>query len=838
MKLSYNWLNEFVDLAGIAPKDLADLLTMKTCEVEGFAEFMAHMNTIKVAHIDELTKHPDADKLRICKVNIGSEILQIVTGAANVEQGKKFPVAGVGVTLPDGRTMQKAKLRGVESFGMLCSGNELGITQLAYAPAQVDGLMPLPDDWQTGSPLSQYFGASDIIFDIDNKSITHRPDLWCHFGFAREIAALLGKPVRKNPEQATFKVVTKAGLPTIEIEKQAAIVYCGAELGGFKVEPSPLATQLRLLSIGQKPINNVVDASNYVLFEIGQPNHAFDREKIGASTGSAQAPIIRVSYSKKGEKIALLDGSTHELPEGLVLIRDGEKASALAGVMGGLGSETTDATKRLFLESATFPRAEIRKTVAKTGIRSDSSQRFEKAQNPEKARAGIFRFAEILSASQPGLELSEIVEVKTEDFSGAKTISVTNTFIDQKLGKIANRPLVHDVLGGAADTRSSESRPASNTEILKRLNFAVTEKGDTLEVTPPAYRKWFDITIAEDIVEEIGRYIGYKEIAIEPALVACETPRAQNAQRILEHELRNLCAGTLALNESYAYAFHGEADLKADEHFCSVGDAMAMQNALHSDLNYLRISPLPGLLRAVHGNYREDGNTRLFEVERIFLPAADKSLARTEAYFLAGAFTSTMEPPAALEELRAMAGEILASRGIMRHDQVFANSAHGIFHPGRSGSAGTKDKKIFRLGEIHPKVLGEFGIKERVYYFDALLSDLLPAADSVSSYRPPFTFPAVDFELTLVMPARAEFTALREAAGVLQPLVRRDLDKTVLTAFVHLSTFTGGNLKSDEKAVSVRATWRNPTRTLTPDEVKKLQDGLISRMQKAGFALR
>lgn len=830
MKLSYNWLNEFVDLAGIAPKDLADLLTMKTCEVEGFAEFMAHMNTIKVAHIDELTKHPDADKLRICKVNIGSEILQIVTGAANVEQGKKFPVAGVGVTLPDGRTMQKAKLRGVESFGMLCSGNELGITQLNYAPAQIDGLMSLPDGFKTGAPLSDYFGKPDVIFDIDNKSITHRPDLWCHFGFAREIAALLGKPLKKNPEvhggtgsaagttpserqteEATFKVVTKAGLPTIEIEKQAAIVYCGAELAGFKVEPSPLSTQLRLLSIGQKPINNVVDASNYVLFEIGQPNHAFDRDKIGN--------LVRVSYSKKGEKIALLDGSTHELPEGLVLIRDGEKASALAGVMGGLGSETTDATKRLFLESATFPRAEIRKTVAKTGIRSDSSQRFEKAQNPEKARAGIFRFAEILSASQPGLELSEIVEVKTEDFSGAKTITVTNAFIDQKLGKIAHRP-------------------ASNTEILKRLNFAVTEKGDTLEVTPPAYRKWFDITIAEDIVEEIGRYIGYKEIAIEPALVACETPRAQNAQRILEHELRNLCAGTLALNESYAYAFHGEADLKADEHFCSAADAMAMQNALHSDLNYLRISPLPGLLRAVHGNYREDGNTRLFEVERIFLPAADKSLARTEAYFLAGAFTSTMEPPAALEELRAMVGEILASRGIMRHEQVFANSSDGIFHPGRSGSAGTKDKKIFRLGEIHPKVLGEFGIKERVYYFDALLSDLLPSADAVSSYRPPFTFPAVDFELTLVMPARAEFTALREAAGVLQPLVRRDLDKTVLTAFAHLSTFTGGNLKSDEKAVSVRATWRNPTRTLTPDEVKKMQDGLISRMQKAGFSLR
>lgn len=811
MKLSYNWLNEFVDLSGIVPAELANLLTMKTCEVEGFDDFMAHMEKIPVAYIEELTKHPDADKLRICKVNTGKEIVQIVTGAANVEQGKKFAAALVGVRLPDGREMTKAKLRGVESFGMLCSGGELGITALDYAPAKIDGLMPLPDDWKIGAPLADYFGKSDVIFDIDNKSITHRPDLWCHFGFAREIAALIGKPLKKNPEQATFATTKKTGIPKIEIEKQSAIIYCGAELSGFKVESSPIALQMRLMSVGQKPINNVVDVSNYVLFEIGQPNHAFDRDKI--------SDTVKVSYSKKGEKLSLLDGSTHDLPEGLVVIRDNDKAVALAGVMGGLGSETTDKTTRLFLESATFPRAEIRKTVAKTGIRSDSSQRFEKAQNPEKARAGIFRFAEILAASQRDLVLSELVEAQTQDFAATKSIVVDNTFIDQKLGHIAHRTL-------------------KNADVLRRLHFDVVEKADTLEVTPPAWRKWFDITIAEDLVEEIGRFIGYKEIAIEPALVPCETPRARNALRSTEHELRNLAAKSLALNESLSYAFHGTADLSTDEYYCTASDAMAMQNALHSDLDRLRISPLPGLLRAVHGNYREEQNTRLFEIERIFLKPADGKLARNEAYFFAAAFTSNLEPADALAELRAMVGDVLTDRGFPRHEQVFANAAEKIFHPGRSGKAGTKDKNIFRLGEIHPKILSAFGIKERVYYFDALLSDLMQSETGASIYRPPFMFPAVEFELTLVMPEHAEFAALREAAGVLQPLVRRDLDKTVLVEFVHLSTFTGGNLKPGEKAVSVRATWRNPTRTLSPDEVKKLQDGLIGRMQKAGFALR
>jgi len=811
MKLSFNWLNEYVDITGVNPTELANLLTMKTCEVEGFEEFMPHMQHILVAHIDALEKHPDADKLKICKVNVGSEVIQIVTGAANVEQGKKFPVARVGVKLPDGREMAKAKLRGVESFGMLCSGAELGITALDYPEAKIDGLMPLPTDWKIGAPLADYFGTADIIFDIDNKSITHRPDLWCHFGFAREIAALLDKPLRADPTLSTFKTAPSESLPKIEIQDKTAITYCGAELGGFTVRRSPLLRQMRLLSVGQKPINNIVDISNYVLFELGQPNHAFDRDKI--------ADKIVVGYSKPGEKISLLDGSEHTFAEKLVVIRDNSTPVALAGVMGGAGSETTVATKRLFLESATFPRAEIRRTVAKTGIRSDSSQRFEKAQDPTKAKAAIYRFATLLGEEQNGATLSEIVETATENFSETQPIVVTNSFINQKLGAIAERP-------------------ATNAVILKRLGFAVEEKDDTLSVTPPSYRKWFDATIAEDLVEEIGRFIGYKEIRVAPALVRCETPRAKNALRTLEHRLRELCALRLNLNENFGYAFHGPDDLSSDEHFAKAGEALKIQNALQSDLDSLRISPLPGLLRAIHGNYREEKNTRLFELEKIFLPPKDASLARNEQYFIAGAITSSESAEKALDEVAAIVGELLAACGVARHDQRFANNSDAALHPGRSGVAGTQDKNMFRFGEVHPRLLTNFGIKDRVYYFDALLEDLLALASTSSAYRPPLTHPGVDFDMTLVMPERAEYAALREAAGVVQPFVRRDLDKTVLVSFEHVSTFTGGNLPAGEKAVSVRAEWRNPTRTLAADEIKKLQSALVDKMEKAGFKLR
>ncbi|HRP69703.1 MAG TPA: phenylalanine--tRNA ligase subunit beta [Turneriella sp.] len=834
MKLSLNWLNEFVDLADVHPNELVDLLTMKTCEVEGFTNFMQHLAEIPVAHIDALEKHPDADKLKICKVNTGKEVIQIVTGASNVEQGKKFPVAQVGVTLPDGphkdgihagaghkasmpngRTMAKAKLRGVESFGMLCSGSELGITQLNYAPAKIDGLMPLPDDWEVGTPLSHYLGGHDIIFDIDNKSITHRPDLWSHFGFAREIAALLDKPLKKNPEKTTAQsigiVPKKIPLPKIQIQGDAAITYNAAEISQFKVAPSPLLRQMRLLSIGQKPINNIVDISNYVLFEMGQPNHAFDRAKI-------QGPV-QVSLARANEKIDLLDGTTHTLPIRLIVIRDHDKPVALAGVMGGAGTETSNNTTSIFLESATFHRSHIRMAVSKTGIRSDSSQRFEKAQDPSKALPAIYRFAEILNEEQPGIELSEVASVSAIEFDTPVTMKVSNAFINQKLGKI-------------------QSRSLSNAEVLTRLGFIIEEQNEVLTVTVPSYRKWFDITRPEDLVEEIGRFIGYKEITIEAPLVACETPRTQNFSRALEHRLRALAAERFHLNEVMSYAFHSEKDLNADESFTTAAQAMKMKNAINDELNFMRISPLPGLLRAVQTNYREEENVRLFEIEKIFLPSSDERLARNETYFFAAALTSTKSAADALTDLSAMAGEILTHAGLLRHEQVFSNTPSAIFHPGRSGTAGAHDKKIIRFGQVHPRLLAEYGIKEDMYYLDTKLDDLLSLTKNISHYRAPFTHPGVEFDLTLVIPRHGTFAELKKAAGFVDPLVRRDLDKTVMVCFDYVGTFEGGNLADGEKAVSVRVEWRNPTRTLAGDEIKKLQDGLIHKMQKVGFKLR
>ncbi|MCS6972528.1 MAG: phenylalanine--tRNA ligase subunit beta, partial [Leptospiraceae bacterium] len=607
MKLSYNWLCEFVDLNDLPPQELARLLTLKSCEVESVTPFMEHLAEIRVAQIETITPHPAADKLKVCSVAIGHETVQIVTGADNAEVGKKYPLALAGVKLPDGRTLGKAKLRGVESAGMLCSGGELGLSALDFAPAKLDGVMPLPDEWQVGQPLSLYLAPPDTILEIDNKSITHRPDLWCHFGFAREIAALLGRPLKHNPEAAQYPT-QPLPLPRIVIEDSAAITYCGAELRNFHIGPSPLWVQLRLLAVGQKPINNIVDISNYVLFEMGQPNHAFDREKLGE--------CVRVSYSRTGEKITLLDGSEWILPEKLVLIRDGEKPVALAGVMGGAGTETTAATKRIFLESATFHRSDIRRAVAATGLRTDSSQRFEKAQNPGKARAAIFRFAELLAREQPGVVLSEIAETSTVDYKKPQTIQTNRNFLAQKLGPL----------------RVAQPDFAA---ILRQLGFTVSEEGDNLSAIVPDWRKWFDVTIAEDLVEEIGRFIGYGEVATEPLLVPCETPRLPNPLRELEHRLRELCALRLELTEIKSYAFHSAQDLAADEFYTRAANAVAIRNSLHADLSFLRISPLPGLLRAVHANYREHRVVRLFEIEKIFLPSSVAHQPCDECLFLA-----------------------------------------------------------------------------------------------------------------------------------------------------------------------------------------------------------
>lgn len=819
MKLSYNWLNEFVDLSGIDIAELSNILTMKTCEVEEYEPLLPHLDDIIVARVEKIEPHPDADKLRVTQVNTGSGMVQVVCGAPNVKEGGLYPLAPVGAVLPGDFKIKPAKLRGVESNGMLCSAKELALTDIILDNGEegVDGLWTLTDDFEVGKPIRGQLFLDDFIIDIDNKSVTHRPDLWGHYGFARELASLLGRPLQKMPGATPFasdaSVDQETPGPKTTIEADSAIAYSSATMTGVSVKPAHLKIQARLLAAGMRPINNIVDISNFIMLELGQPNHAFDRNFIHED--------VSVSFSKAGEKLTLLDGKEATLPDGVVLIRDGKKPVALAGVMGGEGTEVADDTTTVFLESATFHRTHIRKTISALGVRTEASQRFEKGQDPLNTEPAIHRFAELLKESCPELRMGAARTVQKEE-PRRNVIETSFTHLRNRLGGI-------------------ELTEKNIVDLLESLGMKCEIDGDTLTVTTPTWRSYHDLTIPEDLVEELGRVIGYSEITPRPLMVSCEVPSEKNTSRELEHKLRGLLADAYHFSESYNYAFQSEVQIGMDFRFAK--SAIKLKNSVNQELEFMRISPLPGLLKNIAENYKEYPRLQFFEIERIFPPREgqkEEGALPDERVFVAGAVVSDQKEEATLTSLSSILTDLLVRLGLSYENQGRLPLKEEIFHPGRGGviTNAATGKELIKWGELHPRLVKEAHIQRRVFYFEAFLDDLLELKQNAKpAYRPLVRFPASDFELTLLTDKNEPFENLLKAAGTPHP-EKGAGEKTYLESVDHLTTYVGESVEAGKKAVSIRVCWRNATRTLEHDEIKKLQDDLIASVQKAGFVLR
>jgi len=830
MKLSYNWLNDFIDLSDLKISDLANLLTMKTCEVEEYFELRPDLEKFLVAEVKKVEPHPDADKLRICQVFDGTKNIQIVTGAPNVEQGKKYPLAPVGVIMPGGLEIKPAKLRGVDSYGMLCSAEELELENFVFSlDKKDDGLLTLPDTMKTGSVIRNVFFLNDFILDIDNKSITHRPDLWSHFGVARELASLTGKPLKKLPESKiseNSEVDNRTKKVSCKIESaknaHAAIAYSWVNLENIVIQPSDIGIQARLIAAGMRPINNVVDISNYVMLEIGQPNHAFDREKIGNKIG--------IDFAKGNEKLRLLDGRDISIPESVIIINDGDRPVALGGVMGGEDTEVSLKTKTLFLESATFYRKDIRKAVSSTGIRSEASQRFEKGQNPENSLRAISRFADLLQASCPDLSMGKIEHIASEKFK-TNTIHTSISYLLKRLGNVKIDSI-------------------KIMEVLNSLGMQCTLQGDDLEVAVPVYRSYFDIEIQEDLVEEIGRIIGYNQIQPAPLLVSCQVPDYHNGLREFEHQLRNWMTMSYQFTEVFNYAFQGEEDIIADQRFSKT--AIKLKNPVNKELEFMRISPLPGLLKNLASNFKEYSRLRFFEMERIFIPRNgrhDENSLPHEKYFLAGVMLAENSPDEDMTTFLTMVTDILVKSGFRYYEQIRQPAQQPVFHPGRGGQIRFRDTQaneyvLANWGEIHPQIVKRYQITKKVFYFEIILDDILQwrlkfSEKSESNYVPVYKYPGSEFEFTVVTDIKTTFATILNAVGIPKYRDRSTMNSdTLLESVEHLTTYTGESLPSGKKAVSIRVRWQNAARTLLHDEIKNLQETLIQNLAKSGFSLR
>lgn len=800
MKLCYEWLSQFIDLSDLKPSELADLLTMKTCEIEGVEEFLPQLKDVLIGQVTSVSPHPDADKLVICQVNTGHKKVTIVTGAPNVEENALYPVALPGVTIPNGLTLKLAKLRGVESEGMLCSAAELCLTELKSGYEEVDGLWKLPEGSPVGESIANAYNFKAVLLDVDNKSITHRPDLWSHFGFAREISSLINKPLKNIPKEYKKKNNTYNG-PQVEIKQDAALGYCGGVISNVEITSSPWDLQFRLLATGMRPINNVVDASNLTMLEIGQPNHPFDFDSLQGN--------IEIDLSNGSEVLETLDGIERKVPVGIPLIINNGNPVAFAGVMGGASTEVSNKTTRIFFESATFYRKHIRKSVTQLGLRTEASARFEKGQSVKLAAKAYELFAGYLKLTCPEITCTDLNELYNEETLEV-VIPLEPQFVRKKLGIMTEDKQIK--------------------EILEKLYFEVD---DQWQVTVPDHRRTFDIGIAEDLVEEVGRFLGYGSIPLNASKVNCEVPQFKNEIRETEHALRQRFVLSYQFSEVHNYAFVEKDELTIDKRFAL--ETPKLKNPTQDGKNYMKNSLLPHLLKNISANFRQADQLRFFEIDRIFQKTSE--LLPKERLMAGGILFSKIEPGRNLWGLgRSILMDLLLSAGVEESAINLLPANETFFHPGRQGVLKVADLEI-NYGLLHPKLLTGFKLqKYALFYFDFCVEQMNnESKQNKAKYIPVLKFPDSSFEFTVVMNARQPFSELAEVIGRVKKPIS---DNTILYKVLHLDTYSGDNVDEGKKAVSVKVTWVNPTRTLLSDEIKQLQEKLINKLSFKGFNLK
>lgn len=862
MKLSLSWLSDYVDLDGIALDDLVHRLTMSTCEVEEHFQTLPFLGQLLVAEVRTCEKHPDSDHLSKCTVFDGTTELSVICGAANVRAGIHVALAPVGAILPlkEGGELrlERRKIRGVLSEGMLCSARELqidgilgdngGILILEELPGEVFSFAresathrsegngrarrtsskataaegsPEREFLKAGRPLTDLFPYNDTVIDIDNKSITHRPDLWCHFGFAREIAAVFRKKLKHDPLAAAADataqrpVEAKVAKKTISIESDAggpaALAYHGMHCEGVRIAPAPLWMRLRLQAIGQKCINNVVDASNFVMYELGQPNHCFDADNL------KQDRII-CSAAKKALSFVALDGITYDVPAGAVLIHDGSDGTpvALGGVIGGQHSAISDATHRVFIESATFPRDRIRRALSAGAPRTESARRFEKGQDPSKAVPAVHRIVELLAETSPDLRCGKLTEAWAIDRKPRQNrIRLSLDFLRRRLG---------------FDLKQKELE-----DILHRLHFEVKEEKKDLTITVPSFRSWHDVSIPEDIVEEVGRIYGYDNITPTPAPVAVEEP-VPNLRRRFERSLKELMVQQAGFDETMNYSFAA-----VEENLPFGAEGIALKNPVQAERDRLRLSQIPGLLAQAATNQDRFEKVSLFELGRVFLPAKaglPDEIVRLSLAHLAPSFEADQDRHgestlSVFLAVRAAVEGVLNALGI---PFVLRAPESPLFflHPGCQVEFLSGKHLLGTMGLAHPSFARAQGIRNRIavlgdFHFDALFA-LWNGERHTNHYRPPSVHPWSDFELTLLLDVGTS------TAGPAQTLT--DLGIAELRSLEIVSVYQGDPIPEGKMAVSYRMTAGANDGGIKHERLQEMITQSIRALEKAGYPLR
>jgi phenylalanyl-tRNA synthetase beta chain len=777
LKFSYNWIRELVDGFDMPAAVLERLITLKTAECEGIEPVSELLDRAYLARVESVEPIADSHNVKAL-VDTGRHGRRtVVCGAKNCRPGIVAVYADIG----------KKIVAGVESDGMLASAAELGISR------DHEGILEL--DGAPGDPVPGC--VSDFVIEIDNKSITHRPDLWGHHGMAREVAAVAGGRL-KEPVKLALLPPGTGGMKIVVENFDLCPRYSALAIEGITVGPSPLWLQQRLHAIGLNAINNVVDMTNFVMAELAQPMHAFDADKL-------RGEAIFVRSAKPGEAFHALNGEKYTLDASNLVIADAEGAIGLAGVIGGMESSIGGATTRIVLESATFQAASVRRTSSAIKLRTDASMRFEKSQDPANTVRGLARAIEILRESSPGMRILGGVADCRGEIPAPPPIELPLNWLARKLGRTVP----------AEEVRT----------ILQRLEFGVTEsRPGVFSVTVPSWRATKDISMRDDLVEEVGRMIGYDSITPAAPLVAATVP-PENPEREFQHEARDLFVD-LGFTEVYNYSFIGEDAARA---FGFEPDAhVRVANPIASDQELMRASLLPGVWKNILENAKHKDSFRLFELGL----EVHKSGAGLESDARATLPEEVPHLAAAVYERHGDGAQSLfelkrAAECLMPGAQANTAGARSFEHPARAAVIEWRGREVGRLFELHPRLV-ESG---RAAVLDLALGAVreLRGATQVK-YKPVRRYPSSAFDLSVIC-------GVREAAGDLQSRIAAATG-SLLESVEFVRQYSGPPLDEGRKSVSFRVTLGSAERTLSSEEVSEVRDGIIARMRELGYDLR
>ncbi|MCG9130695.1 phenylalanine--tRNA ligase subunit beta [Candidatus Poribacteria bacterium] len=798
MNVTLNWLKNYIDFE-FSPDELADRLTMLGVEVESIKQPGTALEGVIVGSVTAIRPHPDADKLVLCQVDIGeSEELQIVCGAPNVREGMLAPVATIGATLPIGLTIKRAKLRGEASHGMLCSEKELGLSEDAA------GLMELQADIPLGTSFSEALGLDDVIFELEITP--NRPDCLSMIGVAREIRAETGNALKLprvdfNEAETDIQEMTSVAIEAPNLCPR----YAARVIQGVKIEASPEWLQQRLESVGIGVINNIVDITNFVLMEYGQPLHAFDYHKLTENR-------IVVRRAAVGENLTTLDEIERELTPDMLVIADAEKPVALAGIMGGYDSEITDTTCDVLLESAYFNPSSVRATAKALGISTEASYRFERGADPGIALAALDRAAQLIAELAGGTICKGIVDV----YPG-----------QQPLTRIQLRPeRVNFILGTALEATEM-------TQILSRLGFDVkANSAENYEVIVPTFRS--DITREIDLIEEIARVHGYDNIPTTLPKGDIPVPAPNPSTEVRKRVKQFLLAAGMMEAVNYSFCDPNCFDKIRFTADSPLRETLKLQNPLSPEMSVLRTTLLPHLLEnAQHNRNHQIDTIAFFEIGNVFIRNGEQKEPERVAGILAGqigegVYSNPYRFPD-FYDIKGFVEGILEVCGIV--DYTLQKTDTPTFHPGRSAEILLRNKQIGTFGEAHPEVLENYDLPYKAYLFEFDMEVLTDAAIFAKRFEPIPIYPTIERDLAIVV----DKDVLSDMPTELIYATGGELVKSVRL----FDVYEGEQVPEEKKSLAYAITYHSATETLTDKAVNTLHDKVVKHLnQKLGAELR